>query len=117
MFRTISRNLVLLRSRADSLAAEADALQRQIQLAQTEQSRQDLREAYRLQLTANAQADTTESATDRAALIALSQGDYYWEILAARQPAQAAYQSILNNFPKSHWAALAQERLNEIQMN
>jgi hypothetical protein len=105
-----------LKSQADALGVEADALQRQITLARAEQTRQDLRDEYRRQLAADVQADTQESPIDRAAAIALCQGDYYWE-QKARQPAQAAYQSVLDNFPQSHWAEVARERLSQFQMN
>ncbi|HZZ27217.1 MAG TPA: hypothetical protein VFE46_04350 [Pirellulales bacterium] len=109
-------DILQLRVQADALGAEADALQRQLTAVRQEQTRQDLRDEYRRQLAANAQTDTGESAIDRAAAIALCQGDYYWE-QQARQPARAAYQSVLDNFPQSHWAVVAQERLNQFQMN
>ncbi len=101
-----------LKSQADALGVQADALERQLHYARDEQTRQDLREEYRRQLAADAVADTDQSPIDRVALIALCQGDYYRD-QHAHQPAQAAYQSVLDNFPTSRWAVVARQRLNQ----
>jgi hypothetical protein len=106
-----------LRAESDSLAAEAAALERQIAAARAEQCRQDIREEYRHQLAANATAEACQSPIDRAAAIALCQGDFYWEVQQNRAPARAAYQSILDNFPTSSLASVAQARLQQLQMN
>jgi hypothetical protein len=106
-----------LRAEAEALSAEAAALERQIAAARAEQSRQDIREEYRHQLAANATAEAGQSPIDRAAAIALCQGDFYWEVQQNRAPAQAAYQSILDNFPTSSLASVAQARLQQLQMN
>ncbi|HTQ38133.1 MAG TPA: hypothetical protein VMJ32_03845 [Pirellulales bacterium] len=108
--------IIQLQSQADALGVEADALEKQLNLAQQEQTRQDLRDEYRRQLAIDSHNATEESPIDRAAAIALCEGDYYWE-QQARQPAQAAYQSVLDNFPHSHWADVAKERLSQFQMN
>jgi len=110
-------DVATLRAEADQLVAEADALQRQVTAIRLEQSRQDLREEYRRQLAANIDADAAQSPIDRAAAIALCQGDFYWEVQQNRAPAQAAYQSILDNFPNSPLASVAQSRLQQLQMN
>lgn len=110
-------DLAALRAESDQLAAEADALERDIRAARFEQSRQDVREEYRRQLAANIDADTAQSPIDRAAAIALCQGDFYWEVQQNRAPAQAAYQSILDNFPNSSLATVARARLQQLQMN
>jgi hypothetical protein len=109
-------DIAKLKIQADALGVEADALEKQLNLARSEQRRQDLRDEYRRQLAINAHADAEESPIDRAAAIALCQGDYYWE-QQNRQPAEAAYQSVLDNFPHSHWAEVAKERLSQFQMN
>jgi hypothetical protein len=111
-----SAEIARLRAQADALGAQADALQRQLNFARDEQARQDLREQYRRQLAADAVAQTEQSPIDRAALIALGQGDYYRD-QQAPQPAQAAYQSVLDNFPTSPWAVVARQRLTQFQMN
>jgi hypothetical protein len=110
-------DLAALRAESDRLAAEAGALEREIRAARLEQTRQDVREEYRRQLAANIDADTAQSPIDRAAAIALCQGDFYWEVQQNRVPAQAAYQSILDNFPNSPLASVAQARLQQLQMN
>jgi hypothetical protein len=109
--------LAELKKQADALGAQADTLEKQLNLARDEQHRQDLRDEYRRQLAANAHAETEESPIDRAAAVALGEGDYYWQIQQARGPAEAAYQSVLDNFPQSHWAEVAKARLSQFQMN
>lgn len=109
--------LAQLKTQADALGAQADALEKQLNLARQEQTRQDLRDEYRRQLAVNVHADVEESPIDRAAAIALGNGDYYWQVQQDRAPAEAAYQSVLDNFPTSHWAELAKERLSQFQMN
>jgi hypothetical protein len=114
--KLLPSEIAQLKAQADQLGAQADALQRQLIAVRNEQAHQDLRDEYRHQLAVNVITDTEESPTDRAASVALCQGDYYRDQLA-QQPAQTAYQSVLDNFPQSHWAEVAKERLSQLQMN
>src|SRR5262249_54771742 len=76
--RPAADEIARLSAQSDVLAREASALQHQIVAAKAEQSRQDLRDEYRRQLAANVENEIAESPIDRAAAIALCQGDYYW---------------------------------------
>jgi hypothetical protein len=106
-----------LRSEVQSLTSEADALARQLEQVKLEQSRQELRDEYRCLLTTNVSAQTNQAPLDRAAEIALCQGDYYAEDDQSRSTAKAAYQSVVTNFPNSSWAAVARARLEQLEMN
>jgi hypothetical protein len=109
--------IAILRAESDQLAAEAAALENQISAVRVAASRQELREAYRRQLAINVTTDAAQPPIDRAAAIALCQGDFYWEVQQNRAPAQAAYQSILDNFPTSSLASVARARLQQLQLN
>jgi hypothetical protein len=98
------------------LRAEADALQRQIDLVQSEQALSDLRLEYRRLLGKVGDGVIAESATDRAASIGLCQGDFYRDVHQAVDEARAAYRSVLEHFPESRWAVVAEKRLEQLQM-
>ena len=105
------------KSEAAALKSQADDLDRQLRFVRTEQHRQNLRDQCRSQFAQAAAADLVPSPQDQAALIALGQGDYYWQTRREEKPAEAAYQSILENYPNTRWAAVAKERLQQFQMN
>jgi hypothetical protein len=106
-----------LRAEADALAAEADALERQMALIRGEQVRRELREEHQSQLTAQIERHSVPDSIDRAALVGLSQGDFYRDVRQSTDDARAAYESVVNHFPNSQWAVLAQGRIDQLQMN
>ena len=110
-------DLARLKSEAAALKSQADDLDRQLHVARNEQTRQDLRDEYRRQVVQVANDDVTPSAIDRAALTAIGQGDFYWETHQDRDEVQAAYQSVVQNFPGSPWAQVARDRLEKFRMN
>lgn len=110
-------DLARLKSEAAALKSQADDLDRQLHFARNEQNRQKMRDEYRIQFAQAAVNDLVPSPQDQAALIALGQGDYYWQTRREEKPAEAAYQSILDNYPGTRWAAVAKERLQQFQMN
>jgi hypothetical protein len=111
------RQIVRLRAEADSLGAEADALQRQIDIERSARSQQDLCDQYRNELAKAAADGGWPSAVDRAALIALGQGDFYLDSQRSPDEAKAQYQSVVNNFPDSRWAQIARDRLDRLKMD
>lgn len=105
-----------LRAQSDQLAAEADALNRQLNLLQREQSLDGLRQEHQSYLLAEA-AGGSLPPLDRAALIGISQGDFYRDIRQSLGEAKAAYESVITDFPDTRWAALAQSRIELLMMN
>jgi hypothetical protein len=106
-----------LRAEADSIGAEAEALERQLDLERSARSQQDLRDQYRNELAKAAVDGTMPSATDRAALVALGQGDFYLDSQRSLDEAKAQYQSVTDKFPDSRWAQIARDRLNRLKMD
>ena len=106
-----------LRAEADALAAEADALERQMALARGEQVRRELRDEHQSQLAAQIERHSFPDSIDRAALVGLSQGDFYRDVRQSTDDARAAYESVVDHFPDSQWAVLAQGRIDQLQMN
>ena len=106
-----------LRAEADALADEADALERQLTLVRGEQVRRELRDEHQLQLAAQIERHSFPDSIDRAALVGLSQGDFYRDVRQSTDDARAAYESVVDYFPDSQWAALAQGRIDQLRMN
>jgi hypothetical protein len=106
-----------LRAEADALGAEADALERQMALIHGEQVRRELRDEHQSQLAAQIERHSFPDSIDRAALVGLSQGDFYRDVRQSTDDARAAYESVVDHFPNSQWAALAQGRIDQLQMN
>jgi TolA-binding protein len=106
-----------LRSEADQLAARAAALERQVRLAQTIRTRQQLRSELDRLTTLARDDDPVQTAVDRAASIAVTEGDFSLEVRGDREDARAAYQRTIECFPNSLWAAVARARIKELNMN
>ena len=106
-----------LRAEADALAAEADALERQMALVRGEQVRRELHDEHQSQLAAQIERHSFPDSIDRAALVGLSQGDFYRDVRQSNDDARAAYESVIEYFSDSRWALLAQARINQLQMN
>jgi hypothetical protein len=106
-----------LRAEADTLEAEADALERQMALVRGEQVRRELRDEHQSQLAAQIERHSFPDSIDRAALVGLSQGDFYRDVRQSNDDARAAYESVIEYFSDSRWALLAQARINQLQMN
>jgi hypothetical protein len=106
-----------LRAEVDSLAEQADALERQIGLARHDQSSSELLDESRRRLILRITDETSPSPIDHAAITELCQGDFYWECTRSVELAQTAYEMVLHNFPDSRWAAVARARLEQFQMD
>jgi hypothetical protein len=106
-----------LRSEADEFGARANAMQRQIDRLRSELARQELREEYARLSAAARDEDVGQTAIDRAASIAVTEGDFLWEVRHDRADARAAYERTLSNFPESQWATVARERIEQLNMN
>lgn len=100
----------------DQIAAQADALQRQVDLTRRLNSRADLLAECRRRLPTIAQADIAQSAIDEAAAIAICQGDFYRDA-SAIEIARQSYETVLDHFPDSHWAVVARDRIKTLTMN
>jgi hypothetical protein len=110
-------NIAELRAQTDALAAEAESLARELALTHGYEVRQHLREEHQTQLAAQFDRQLLPDSIDRAALVGLSQGDFYRDVRQSTDEARAAYESVVDHFPESQWAALAQTRINQLQMN
>jgi hypothetical protein len=110
-------DIARLRADADALAAEAAALEHELTLTRGYAVRQQLREEHQSQLAAQLERQSTPDSLDRAALVGISQGDFYRDVRQSTDEARAAYESVIDYFPDSRWAAMAQGRIRELQMN
>ena len=110
-------DIARLRADADALAAEAAALEHELALTRGYEVRQQLREEHQSQLAAQLERQSTPDSLDRAALVGLSQGDFYRDVRQSTDEARAAYESVIDYFPNSPWAAIAQTRIGQLQMN
>jgi len=110
-------DIARLRANADALAAEAAALEHELALTRGYEARQQLREEHQSQLAAQLERQSTPNSLDRAALVGLSQGDFYRDVRQSTDDARAAYESVIDYFPNSPWAAIAQTRIGQLQMN
>jgi len=108
--------IAALRAESDQLATEADALQHQLNLLQREQTLDRLRQEHQSHLLAGT-ASGSIPPLDRAALIGISQGDFYRDIRQSLDEAKAAYESVVADFPDTRWATLAQSRIELLLMN
>ena len=112
-----SVDIARLRADADALAAEAAALEHELALTRGYEVRQQLREEHQTQLAAQLERQSTPDSLDRATLVGLSQGDFYRDVRQSTDEARAAYESVIDYFPNSPWAAIAQTRIGQLQMN
>jgi len=103
------------RAESDSLAAEAAALERQLGRIKSQETRTQLRQEHTSHLLAG--AGDRLSPLDRAALVGISQGDFYRDVRQSLDEAKAAYQSVLADFPDTRWASVAQSRIDLLLMN
>ena len=110
-------DIARLRANADALAAEAAALEHELALTRGFEVRQQLREEHQTQLAAQLERQSTPDSLDRAALVGISQGDFYRDVRQSTDEARAAYESVIDYFPNSPWAAIAQTRIGQLQMN
>jgi hypothetical protein len=110
-------DIVQLRADADALAAEVAALEHELALTRGYDVRRQLREEHQSQLAAQLERQSTPNSLDRAALVGISQGDFYRDVRQSTDEARAAYESVIDHFPDSQWATLAQGRISELQMN
>src|SRR5262245_27621365 len=109
-------DIAALRAESEQFAAEADALQRQLNLLQRQQTLGQLRQEHQSRLVAEATSQSFPP-LDRAALIGISQGDFYRDIRQSLDEAKAAYESVLADFPDTRWASVAQSRIELLLMN
>lgn len=109
--------IACLKSQADALGVEADALQRQLNRTRDTESRQELRQEHQLQVLARINQESLPSPLDCVALIGLSQGDFYRDIRQSLEQAKTEYESVIAEFPDSRWAELAQSRIELLNMN
>lgn len=112
-----SAEIAQLRAEAEALGAEADSLERTLSMARDEVARQELLDESRRQTAIAVASEVTPSGSDRAASIALCEGDYYRNTAGDADAAVAAYQRVVNRFPDSPLAHVARERLARIEMN
>jgi len=108
--------IAALRAESEQFAAEADTLQRQLNLLQRQQTLGQLRQEQRSRLVAEATSQSLPP-LDRAALVGISQGDFYRDIRQSLDDAKAAYESVLADFPDTRWATIAQSRIDLLPMN
>jgi hypothetical protein len=111
------QGIARLRSEADDFAARADSLQRRLDRVRGGIARQDLRDEARRLAGVVREADAGQAAVDRAASIAVTEGDFSWEVRRDRADAQAAYERAMRSFPDSQWAAVARDRIEQLNMN
>jgi hypothetical protein len=104
-----------LRAESDRLAAEAAALERQLSRIKNQEARTELRQEHASHVLAA--ATDPLSPLDRAALVGISQGDFYRDIRQSLDEAKAAYESVLAEFPETRWATIAQSRIDLLPMN
>lgn len=104
-----------LRAQSDQLAAEADALERQLGRIKSQEIRLQLSQEHTSQLLAAASDQL--SPLDRAALVGISQGDFYRDIRQSLDEAKTSYESVLADFPDTRWASVAQSRIDLLLMN
>ncbi len=100
-----------LLAEARSLDAEARALERLIAAHQNQQRLQELTAEHDRLLVATSAPDPAAAALDRLAASAVCQADFLWETLGDRRAAETAYRNVVENFPDTHWAMLAQDGL------
>jgi hypothetical protein len=50
-------------------------------------------------------------------MIGLCQGDFYWQEYQNREEATAAWQHVIDRFATTQWAAVAQQRIQQLPMN
>jgi hypothetical protein len=112
-----SAQIAQLRAEAEAFRAQADSLERTLSAARNEVAWQELLDESRRQTALAVAAEVTPSGSDRAASIALCEGDYYRDTAGEIDAAVAAYQRVVNRFPDSPLANVARERLAGIEMN
>jgi hypothetical protein len=110
-------NIAQLLTAAATARKEADALEAQIQELQTTADHERLHTQYRQLLAQSVEHSITPSGSDNAAMIGLCQGDFYWQQYEDREEATAAWQNVIDRFATTQWAAVAQQRIQQLPMN
>ena len=108
-------DIAALRAESERFAAEAAALKRQLSRIKNQETRTQLRQEHTSHLLAV--AGDALSPLDRAALVGISQGDFYRDIRQSLDEAKAAYESVLADFSETRWASVAQSRIDLLPMN
>ena len=106
-----------LLAEARVLDAEARALERLIAAHQNQQRLQELTAEHDRLLVATSAPDPAAAALDRMAASAVCQADFLWETLGDRRAAETAYRNVVENFPDTNWAMIAQDNLTRLEMN
>ena len=102
------------------LRAELDQLRREAEFARTTADRMARAEAAarraRPSLGAIDPLDRIEQQRERAALILVHHADRLHRELGRKEAAAAAYRDAAERFPRTHWAAVANDRLRELEI-
>jgi hypothetical protein len=110
-------DIAKLRAEADALGAEADALEIWIAAKHRSERLQELTDEHDQLLIAQCEPDPIAAACDRAAGNLVWQGDFLWETFGARAAAENAYRSVVEHFPETRWASVAEDNLARLSMN
>ena len=110
-------NIAQLLTAAATVRKEADALESQIQELENTANQEELHTQYRQLLAQSVEHSITPSGSDNAAMIGLCQGDFYWQQYEDREEATAAWQNVIDRFATTQWAAVAQQRIQQLPMN
>ena len=110
-------DIARLRADADALAAEAAALEHELALTHGYEVRQQLREEHQSQLAAQLERQSTPDSLDLAALVGLSQGDFYRNCADRPTKLAQAYESVIDYFRTVPGRRLLQTRIGQLQMN
>jgi hypothetical protein len=102
---------------AETLNAEADALEKLLAAHERQQRLAELAAEHDRLLIAASAPDPEEAALERTAAKAICQADFLLETLDDRVAALHAYRNVAEQFPDTHWAMLAQENVNRLEMN
>jgi hypothetical protein len=106
-----------IRAKADALIARANSLESVLVHMKHQERVTELAEQYQQLLSNSPALNPAESAIDQAAVIALCQGDFFWQHLDAKDAAENAYRSVVKHFPDSRWATIANQKISQLQMN
>jgi cell division protein FtsB len=113
--RLQSADIAALRAESEQFAAEAADLERRLSLIRNQETLTKLRQQHNSHALAG--AGDPLSPLDRAALVGISQGDFYRDIRQSLDDAKAAYEGVLADFPDTRWASVAQSRIDLLMMN
>lgn len=102
---------------AQAREAEADALEKWIADHQRGERLAELTAEHDRLLAALSARNPATAALDRSAASAVCQADFLWETLRDRTAAETAYQNVIEQFPDTRWAMIAQDSLTRLEMN